>query len=127
MWVDRRVRGVHGESIGVTVAVSVDEFSRRPVWLLIGTGLAGRPVVVAPAVGSSLLGDDIIIGVERDAVMSAPTLDTLVVLDPADERALRAHYARCTCDGAPFRGRVVNRAGGDAKAAAAALAAASAI
>ena len=92
MWVDRRVKAADGDSLGISVGVYVDAVSRQPAWLIIDTGLAGTPLVVAPVPGSSLLGDDIVVGADRDAVLSAPTVADLVPLDTGEVRSLTAHY-----------------------------------
>ena len=97
MWVDRRVRSSDGDSLGITVGVYAHAGSRHPVWLIVDTGTPGTSAAVAPAHGSSLLGDDIVIGPDRDAVLNAPTVNGLNVMDPADERSLIAHYARRAC------------------------------
>ena len=95
LWLDRRVRSSDGDSLGITAGVYAHRVFRHPAWLIVDTGMPGAPVVVAPARGSSLLGDDIVIGADRDAVLTAPTVHGRSVLDPADERSLTAHYARC--------------------------------
>jgi hypothetical protein len=94
MWVDRRVRSSAGDSLGITVGVYAHTVSQQPAWLIVDTEMLGTPVVVAPARGSSLLGDDIVVAADRDALLTAPTVNGLRVMDPADERSLTGHYAR---------------------------------
>ena len=92
MWVDRRVRSSDGDSLGITVGVHVHGDLPHPVWLIVDTGTPGTPTVVAPARGSSLLGDDIVIRADRDTVLTAPTVNGLNTMDPADARSLVDHY-----------------------------------
>ncbi len=97
MWVDRRVRSSDGDSLGITVGVHVHGDSPHPVWLIVDTGNPGTPTVMAPARGSSLLGDDIVIRPDRDTVLTAPTVNGLNAMDPDDARSLVDHYVRRAC------------------------------
>jgi hypothetical protein len=93
-WVERRVRDVVGEPIGVVVDVYRGAASDRPVWLAIDTGGPHAAQVVAPVRGASLLGEDVVIAYDRHAVITAPSVDAVVTLEPSHEHLLSTHYTR---------------------------------
>ena len=65
--------------------------TRRPAasgWLAISTGFFGTRIAVAPVHGASLLGDDVVIAHDRHTITTAPPVDIVVTVDPADEQAL---------------------------------------
>ena len=94
MWMDRWVRDASGAALGVTVAVVCDPDTNRSVWLAVYTGVPAATVVVVPVCGSSLLGDDIVVDVDRDDVLAAPTIELDVTLDPTQDRILSDHFRR---------------------------------
>lgn len=93
-WVDRRAVDRHGEVLGLVVDAYTDPATCRVRWLAVATGFFGTRVAVVPVHGASLLGHDVVIAHDRQLVTTAPTVDIVVGVDPADEQSLIDHYAR---------------------------------
>lgn len=93
-WIDRPVVDIGGDPIGVLVDVYADA-AHRPAWLAINTGLLGEPIAVAPVRGASLLGEHVVVRHDRHTVVTAPAVEgALLMVDPAVEQFLSAHYSR---------------------------------
>jgi hypothetical protein len=92
-WFDRRALDVHGDLLGVVVDVYDDPDSRRPAWLAISTGFFGTRVGVVPVRGASLLGPDVVVAYDRHTVTTAPAVDVVITVDPAQQQRLLDHYA----------------------------------
>lgn len=93
-WIERRVLDVAGEPVGVVADVYTNPTTRRPTWLAIGTGPVGDAIAVAPVRGASLLGEDVVIAVDRRSVLQAPRVDVVVIVEPEHELFLSSHYTR---------------------------------
>lgn len=90
-WLDRLVLDDRGETLGVLIEIYADGLTRRPAWLAID---AASGVVVAPVRGASLLGEDVVIAHARRTVATAPAVEVLGTVDPAQEQLLSNHYGR---------------------------------
>jgi len=91
-WVDRRALDRRGEVLGLVVDAYTDPVTHRIRWLAVATGFFGTRVAVVPVRGASLLGDDVVIAHSRHVITTAPAVDIVVGVDPADERSLIDHY-----------------------------------
>lgn len=91
-WVDRRALDRHGDLLGLVVDDYLDPATRQVRWLAVAAGYFGTRVAVVPVRGATLLGDDVVIAHDGDVITSAPTVDIVVGVDPADEQSLIDHY-----------------------------------
>lgn len=83
--------GPDGAKIGTVENFFVDDRTGVPTWVSVTTGLFGTRHSIAPA-GEASVGDGgLVLPVTAEAVKAAPRLAG-THLDPAEERALRAHY-----------------------------------
>jgi stress response protein YsnF len=81
-----------GAKLGMVEAFFVDDRTGRPTWVAVTTGLFGTRHSLAPAVDATFTDGGLRLPVSKDAVTSAPHMagDHLA---PAEEAALRQHYA----------------------------------
>jgi Domain of unknown function (DUF2382)/PRC-barrel domain len=98
-----------GEKVGTVEHFFVDDRTGAPTWVAVLTGLLGTRQSVAPAVDATFADGALRLPVSRDAVRRAPTVDG-THLDPAQEAALRQHYAPADA-GSESVGRPVTEAG----------------
>lgn len=89
---DRRVRDVSGEILGVIVDVYDDPNTRQPTWLAVSTGYFGTRVAIVPIRSASLLGSDVVIAHDRSLITAAPAVDVFVAVTPDHHRQLLDHY-----------------------------------
>lgn len=80
-----------GEKIGSVEEVYVDEQTRQPEWIGLGTGFFGTKRVLVPVEGASLSEDQVTVPYAKDHVKDAPDIDAEEI-DQATEGALYAHY-----------------------------------
>jgi uncharacterized protein (TIGR02271 family) len=85
--------GSDGESVGTVETFYTDDRTGATTWVSISSGLLGRKHVIAPADDATLVDGRLQLTVPSDAVSDAPRMGG-EHLSPADEDALRRHYAR---------------------------------
>lgn len=85
--------GSDGESVGTVETFYTDDRTGATTWVSISSGLLGRKQVIAPAGDATLVDGRLQLAVPADAVAGAPRMGG-EHLSPADEDALRSHYAR---------------------------------
>lgn len=93
-WETLRGADVHaqdGEKIGSVEQIFVDEQTRRPEWIGLGTGFFGTKRVLVPVEGSSLAEDHVTVAYAKDHVKDAPDIDADEISQET-EAALYAHY-----------------------------------
>ena len=83
--------GPDGSKIGTVENFFVDDRTGVPTWVSVTTGLFGTRHSIAPATGAQVGDGGLVLPVTAEAVKAAPRLAG-THLDPAEERALRAHY-----------------------------------
>ncbi len=81
-----------GSSLGMVEAFFVDDRTGVPTWVAVTTGLFGTRHSIAPATDATFSDGGLRLPVTKDALTSAPHLAG-DHLDPAEEAALRRHYA----------------------------------
>lgn len=81
-----------GDKLGMVEAFFVDDRTGAPTWVAVTTGLFGTRHSIAPAADATFRDGGLRLPVTKDAVTSAPHLAG-DHLDPAEEAALRRHYA----------------------------------
>src|SRR5688500_12084087 len=64
-----------GEKIGSVEQIFVDEQTRRPEWIGLGTGFFGTKRVLVPVEGSSLTEEQVTVPYAKDHVKDAPDVD----------------------------------------------------
>ena len=80
-----------GERIGTVEELFMDEETREPEWIGIGTGFFGTKRVLVPVTGASTESDGITVPYSKQQVKDAPDVDGDVIA-PVVEHALIAHY-----------------------------------
>ena len=93
-WLDYRVYDSCGQLVGVVVGVYDGASDGGSQWLAVGMGTFGLRMAVVPAAGALAWGSDIVVAYDRDTILAAPPGDVHIALEPDDEAALTAHYAR---------------------------------
>jgi stress response protein YsnF len=81
-----------GDKLGMVEAFFTDDRTGAPTWVAVTTGLFGTRQSIAPAADATLSDGGLRLPVTKDAVTSAPHMAG-DHLDPAEEAALRQHYA----------------------------------
>jgi uncharacterized protein (TIGR02271 family) len=82
-----------GTKIGKIGQVYLDDQTGEPVWVTVKTGMLGSKQNFAPLYGSKPAGDDIQLGVSKDLIQAAPTVDDDGHLEDNENDALYQHYA----------------------------------
>jgi stress response protein YsnF len=90
--VGTRVYAVDGEELGTVDAFFVDDRTGAPTWVAVTTGLFGTRHSIVPAADATFVDGHLRVPVTKQAVRSAPVMSG-DHLQPADEEALRRHYA----------------------------------
>ncbi|MGY2127799.1 DUF2382 domain-containing protein [Blastococcus sp. SYSU DS0617] len=85
--------GSDGESVGTVETFYTDDRTGATTWVSVSSGLLGRKQVIAPAGDATFVDGRLQLSVPADAVSSAPRMGG-EHLSPAEEEALRQHYAR---------------------------------
>ena len=80
-----------GEKIGKVEEIFVDEQTRKPEWIGIGTGFFGTKRVLVPTQGANVKSDGFTIPYPKDQVKDSPHIDS-DDLSQETERDLYAHY-----------------------------------
>lgn len=82
-----------GEKVGTIGQVYLDERSGAPTWATVNTGLFGMKESFVPLDGADVTGDDVALGVHKQAVKEAPHVgQTSEQLSGREEGELRRHY-----------------------------------
>ena len=80
-----------GDQIGKVEEIFVDNESRRPEWIGLGTGFLGTKRVLVPVQGAQPQGDGLSVPYEKDHVKGSPDIDDDRI-SPETERDLYAYY-----------------------------------
>jgi uncharacterized protein (TIGR02271 family) len=78
--------------VGAIGQVYVDDSTGQPSWVTVKTGLFGTSESFAPLAGARVDGNDIVVGVDEQAIASAPRVDPDGSLSPEEEDRLYRHY-----------------------------------
>lgn len=86
-----------GAKIGKIEQIYLDNETRRPTWVAISTGLLGSGRSFAPMYNSHPSGDDLALGVTKEKVKDAPSIDDDEGhLEPYQEEKLFTYYSGYT-------------------------------
>ncbi|MCW2743128.1 MAG: hypothetical protein JWR45_3550 [Blastococcus sp.] len=107
--VGTRAYGTGGDELGTVEAFFTDDRTGAPTWVAVTTGLFGTRHSILPATDATFTDGGLRLPVTKDAVRSAPHMAG-DHLDPAEEDALRRHYATV---GREEQAPVVDRTDGD--------------
>ena len=91
-WRGRDVVGSDGQKIGTISEVYVDSASNEPEWATIHTGLFGTKSNFVPLESARPKGEAVEVGVTKDEVKDAPSVDPDGELSAEEEQTLYAHY-----------------------------------
>jgi uncharacterized protein (TIGR02271 family) len=110
-WHDRNLIGSDGENIGSIKQIYEDARTGKPEWALVGSGLFGTRSHFVPLAGARPAGEDVLVGVTKDEVKSAPSIEGDGELSESEEQRLFEHYGlpyttegSVTAQGAPAAG-----------------------
>ena len=82
-----------GEKIGSIEDIYIDDETRKPEWLGLGTGFLGMSHAVVPLANADFHDDGIEVPYSRDEVKSAPKVGDDEDISPTQELELSRHYA----------------------------------
>ena len=91
-WQGRELLGLDGEKIGSVKEIYEDERTGKPEWALVTSGLFGSRSHFVPLAGAEPAGEAVRVGVSKDQVTAAPSIDTDGELSEHEERTLFEHY-----------------------------------
>src|SRR5215213_6054041 len=74
-WIGRDAYDRNGDKVGKIVDIYYDDYTSRPEWVAVRTGLFGRKVTFVPIAGSSVSGDDLQLAYDKDLIKDAPNCD----------------------------------------------------
>jgi uncharacterized protein (TIGR02271 family) len=110
-WQGRDLIGSDGEKIGNIKEIYEDAHTGKPEWGLVSSGFFGTSSHFVPLAGAQPAGEAVRVGVTKDQVKGAPSIEGDGELSEADERRLFEHYnvpytdeGSVTADGAPYAG-----------------------
>jgi len=83
----------NGDKIGKIGQVYLDDQTQQPVWVTVSTGLFGSKESFAPLYGATHVGDDLQLGVDKDQVKNAPSVEADGQLGETETDALYEYYA----------------------------------
>ncbi|SDV02711.1 PRC-barrel domain-containing protein [Microlunatus sagamiharensis] len=98
-----------GDKLGSVHQVYTSDTTGDPAWVTVKTGLFGTQESFVPLSDSSFDGDDIRVGVTKQAVHDAPRVDTDGHLSPEEEDDLYRHYGLHNPDQGDARPGVADR------------------
>jgi hypothetical protein len=87
-----------GEKIGKIEQIYLDDESRQPTWVAISTGLLGSGRSFAPLYKAHPSGEDIVLGVTKQKVKDAPSIEDDGQLEPYQTEVLFEYYSGYTGD-----------------------------
>lgn len=93
------VIGADGDKLGSINQVYTSDTTGDPAWVTVKTGLFGTQESFVPLSDASFDGDDIRVGVTKDAVRGAPRVDADGHLTPEEEDELYRYYGLHNPDG----------------------------
>ena len=91
-WQGRELLGLDGEKIGSVKEIYEDERTGKPEWALVTSGLFGSRSHFVPLAGAEPAGEAVRVGVSKDQVTAAPSIDGDGELSEHEERTLFEHY-----------------------------------
>ena len=91
-WHGRELLGLDGEKIGSVKEIYEDERTGKPEWALVTSGLFGSRSHFVPLAGAEPAGEAVRVGVSKDQVTAAPSIDGDGELSEHEERTLFEHY-----------------------------------
>jgi sporulation protein YlmC with PRC-barrel domain len=91
-WRGRELHDGAGERIGVIEEIYLDAETGAAEWALVQTGMFGTTRTFVPLGGAEEVEDRVGVGVDRDAVKDAPSIDPDGQLSQAERDELRRHY-----------------------------------
>lgn len=110
-WQGRDLVGSDGEKIGSVTEIYEDARTGKPEWALVTSGLFGTRSHFVPLAGAEPAGEEVRVGVSKDQVKNAPSIEDDGQLSEQEERQLFEHYGvpytedgSVTAEGAPQRG-----------------------
>jgi len=98
-----------GDKLGSVHQVYTSDTTGDPAWVTVKTGLFGTQESFVPLSDSSFDGDDIRVGVTKQAVHDAPRVDTDGHLSPEEEDDLYRHYGLHNPDQGDARTGIADR------------------
>ena len=120
-WQGRDLLGSDGEKIGSIKEIYEDAHTGKPEWGLVSSGFFGTSSHFVPLAGARPDGEAVRVGVTKDQVKGAPSIEGDGELSEADERRLFEHYnvpytdkGSVTAQGAPSGGTRGEATGGGA-------------
>ena len=82
-----------GEKVGKVGQVYLDDETGRPAWVAISTGMFGTRQSFAPLQGMpDAAGDDLVLGVTKEQIKGAPSVDDDGHIDETEQAALYDYY-----------------------------------
>lgn len=81
-----------GDKIGGVGQVYLDDATGAPTWVTVRTGLFGTAESFVPLEGARLVGDDIVVAFDKEAIKDAPRVEVDGTVTPEEEQELFRHY-----------------------------------
>ena len=91
-YIGRTAVDSEGSKVGTIGQVYLDDQSGEPTWVTVTTGLFGTKQSFAPLQGATADGDDIRLGVPKDLIKGAPSVEDDGHMEQHEQAALFAHY-----------------------------------
>jgi uncharacterized protein (TIGR02271 family) len=82
----------NGEKVGKIEEVYADQESGQPEWALLHTGLLGTKKNFVPLRGATASGEDVQVGIDKQAIKDSPGVEADGELSEPEERTLFEHY-----------------------------------
>jgi hypothetical protein len=92
-YVHRNAVDPEGSRVGKIVQVYFDDQTEQPLWVLVESGLVSKQLSFAPAHGSRLDGEIVVLAVSKEQIKNAPSIGRDAQLGPSEQDALRQHYS----------------------------------
>src|SRR5690242_12323366 len=81
-----------GQKIGEIQRVFYDQATNEPAWLTVRSGGPGSRETFVPVAGSQLTASGLALGIRKDVIQGAPTIETGTELGAGDASALDRYY-----------------------------------
>ncbi len=94
----------HGEKVGKTGQVYLDNQTGQPAWATVKTGLFGTKESFVPLEGAVFDGRALTVNASKDMIKNAPHAPQGEELSPAEEQEIYAHYGHTLAGPAARRG-----------------------
>jgi uncharacterized protein YrrD len=92
-YIHRAAVDADGNRIGKVSKVYLDDNTGQPQWVLVETGLFGTRDSLAPAHGSRIDGERVVLAVSKEQVKDAPNIDRDAHISQSEEDTLRQYYS----------------------------------